>query len=456
MEIALEFLKQCKLPPRTVLAALPPMGVGTPYVESLSSYFQRLASWHNVSPKALARTHVLKELGFNKRIGEEQADRFWRTSFFNGMGEVPEAWCRILEELTGMSGLRRLTLLPLHGRVSLRGCASPEKRWCPHCLFEAEDSGEAYGQLLWEIGWVKACPKHGVPLESIHGCSQADAIRPILVKRLPHVCPVCARTLGRPLDEAAERAPGDDLVLAQTIGDLLAGPLFGEEPLPLERGIADFLEDVLTTYEAGNGMRAVRRLGVSKSDLSGWVHRKHLPSLPQAAHIADIYGVSLSQTLVGEGGRKRNVLLYSQGPKPLSFRTYRVRSQVGDIEGQLRKFLNLEPPPSVSEAAGMLGTSARELRRLHSDLTHTLAVNHAQWKSREASARREERLLVVRELVNQMVCEGVIPTIARLEDRLVGIPKSFLLIHRNACKQLCETARLQLAEVNGIHKMQIN
>jgi len=440
----MEVLKKNWLPPRTPLASLAPLGLGTPYIESLSSYFQRLAACHNVSPKALARSHVLKKLGFNKRIGEEQADRFWRTSFFNGMGEVPEAWCRILEELTGVAGLRRLTLLPLHGRVSLRGCASAEKRWCPNCLYEAEIAGEAYGQLLWEIGWVKVCPKHGVPLESSHGCMKSDAIRPIQVKRLPHICPTCARTLARAADDNAEQALGDDLVLARTVGELFAGPLYGEESMPLERGIADFLEDVLTTYEAGNGMRAVRRLGVSKSDLSGWVHRKHLPGLPQAAHVADIYGVSLSQALLGEGGEKRNVLLYSQGPKPLSFRTYRVRSRVADVEGEMQRFLAQDAPPSVSEAAGMLGTSSRELHRLHPELARSLAEKHAEWKSQEAARRREERLAAVKAVVEQMVCEGVIPTVVRLEDRLVGVPKSFLFQERVACKRMCEAGKAGL------------
>lgn len=441
MKKPLELLKRYELPPRTVLAALTPMGLGTPYIESLSSYFQRLASWHSVSPKALARTQILNRLGFNKRVGEEQADRFWRTSFFNGMGEVPEAWCRILEDLTGVAGLRRLTLLPLQGRVSIRGCASAEKRWCPHCLFEAENAGEAYGQLLWEIGWVKACPKHKVPLENAHGCMQTDAVRPIQIKRLPHVCAYCARSLARPFTEDLEKAPGEDLVFAETVGNLLAGSLYGEEAHPLERGIADFLEDVLTTYEGGYGTRGARRLGVSKSDLSGWVHRRHLPSLPQAICIADTYRVPLTQVLMGEGGKKQNFLLNFQKQRPLTFQTYRVRWPVSDAEDKLRQFITRDAPPSVSEAAGMLGTSSRELYRLHSELAQALAEKHAAWKSEEAAKRREERLAVVKSVVEQIVCEGMVPTMARVEDRLVGIPKSFLFKERVACKRICEAGK---------------
>jgi hypothetical protein len=47
---------------------------------------------------------------------------------------------------------------------------------------------------------------------------------------------------------------------------------------------------------------------------------------------------------------------------------------------------------------------------------------------------------MVEALVNQMTCEGIVPTLARLEEHLVGIPKTFLFQHRSVCKQLCELA----------------
>lgn len=41
------------IPPRSRLYRLEPVGIGTPYVESLTSYIARLAAEHCVTPKNL-------------------------------------------------------------------------------------------------------------------------------------------------------------------------------------------------------------------------------------------------------------------------------------------------------------------------------------------------------------------------------------------------------------------
>ena len=102
----------------------------------------------------------------------------------------------------------------------------------------------------------------------------------------------------------------------------------------------------------------------------------------------------------------------------------------------------------------MLGTSSRELRKLHPDLCRAIGERRAQWAEQEAIRRRDERLRVVEEVVNQMVSEGVIPTIARLEERLVGIPKAFLFKERVACKRVCEAGKTDLGLSEGERRRQ--
>jgi hypothetical protein len=115
-----------------------------------------------------------------------------------------------------------------------------------------------------------------------------------------------------------------------------------------------------------------------------------------------------------------------------------------DIEAQLQHFLTLPIPPSEAEAAGMLGTSSRELRRLYPEPCRAIGERRAQWVEQDATRRRDERLRMVEELVNQMVSEGMIPTFARLEERLVGIPKAFLFKERAACGRICEEGKATL------------
>ena len=432
------------IPDRSVLVPLKPIGLGTMHVESLSSYFQRLADQHDVSPKVIAREFVLPRLGFNNRVGEVQTDRYWRSSFFSGMGEVPEQWCRILGDLTGVTGLRRLTLLPLHGLIGMHGSASMERRWCPHCITESEARDQPYGQLLWEIGCVKACPKHEIHLVSGHGCRPEDAIPPLRIKPLPHVCRSCGVRLSLSADDCVSAASDSEVGFARAIGEVLAGPIFSDGPHEVGRTIADFLTDAIQSVEGGYGNRAVRRTGASKSDISGWKSGRHLPSLPQAYMIANAYHAQLSDALIGRGGIRRFSIPEGAAPRRVSYTPYRDRSLGWNTEAKRQEILSSPTPPSAAQAASLLETSVRELRRLYPDYCHQVVERHSHWVKGETDRHREERLLVVEALVNQMVCEGMIPTIARLEERLVGIPKAFLFKERSACKKVCEVGRSHL------------
>lgn len=433
------------IPDRSVLIPLEPLGLGTMHVESFGSYFLRLADQHALSPKVLAREFVLPRLGVNNRVGETQADRYWQSSFFSGMGEVPELWCRILGELTGAAGLRRLTLLPLHGLIGMHGSASLVRRWCPHCISESEAEGRPYGQLLWEIGCVKACPKHEVQLVSGHGCGPDEAIRPLRIKHMPHLCWSCGVQLSLVVDDCISAATSLEVRFARTVGELLSGPLFESGPRESGRTIADFLTDAIQTVEGGYANRAVKRIGATKSDVSGWRSGRHLPSLPQADCIASAYGVQLSEALVGRGGARPFRHAELSKPKRTTYHPFLGEFGFWNTESARQALLVYPTPLSEAVAAKMLGTSARELRRLHPDFCAALAHRRLEWIRAESNRQREERLQVVKELVRQMVCEGLIPTIARLEDRLVGIPKAFLFKERDACRRVCEEGRARLS-----------
>lgn len=432
------------LPPRTVLASLQPCGLETMAVESLSSYFQRLADLHSVSPKLLAREFILPRLRFNNRISKVQSDRYWHSSFFNGMGEIPKQWCRALTELTGVMGLRRLTLLPLHGLIGMYGSSSAIRRWCPQCLFESEVEGRPYGQLLWEIGCVKACPRHEVLLVSDHKCGPEEAISPLRIKPLPHLCRACGRSLALPSASGLQPASEVEVDFARVIGGLLGNPLFNRRWGSPGGTIAGFLKEVVRSHEGGQMIRAARRVGATKGEISEWMHGKHLPSLPQAVLVASAYRVPLADVLIGKGSDQFYPDPSEMSPNRRGLRPAKRWSKAQGTEAQLHQFLSQPIPPTEAEAARKVGTSPRELRRLYPELCHALGERRAQWLKQDAARRRDERLRVVEELVNQLVCEGMIPTIARLEERLEGIPKTFLFQERAACKRLCEAARIAL------------
>ncbi len=430
---------QQRMPPRSALVALKPLGIGTPCRESLTSYFQRLADAHCVIPKVLAREFVIPQLGFNNRISETQADRFWRSSFFNGMGQVAQDWARVLGDLTSIKGLASLTLVPLRGSVGAQGTASPKRRWCPLCLEEGVRAGTPYGQLLWEIGCVTACPKHCVKLVDACGCPSGEKLNYRKAKFLPHICESCGESLVGRVDPELEAPSQDEVGLAHLVGNLLASPVFAGSLLePKVNALAEFLNEAVRDIGEGNAECIAKILNVSKGGLSDWRHGRHLPSLPQAIHITRTFGATLAGVL--EGTKYEGVQRVS--PKSIHFRPRRAYYRRANAEGldcRLEAILRANPPISVAETARRLGTSTKELYRLYKELAYAIAARAKVWKCEESINRRNARLQIVREIAEEMTAAGIIPTQKRLEDRICEIPKTFLFQERKACQQIYES-----------------
>jgi len=103
-----------EMPPRSHLSHLPPIGVGTALVESLSSYINRLAWAYRVNARTLVAYEVLPHLSGSHYVqaGPLRLGGFGRTRSMvvNGASLVAYDWAATLGQLTMRSDLRQLTL----------------------------------------------------------------------------------------------------------------------------------------------------------------------------------------------------------------------------------------------------------------------------------------------------------------------------------------------------------
>ena len=119
------------LPTRSRLYHLAPIGVGTPYVESLTGYVARLAEAHNVWPLHLVPREMLPLLGakYLSREGTSHLSPFWSkgSRALNGPWTMSVDWTRVLEQLTLRSELRFLTLQPWVEVLTQRKLLRPKR-----------------------------------------------------------------------------------------------------------------------------------------------------------------------------------------------------------------------------------------------------------------------------------------------------------------------------------------
>lgn len=188
----------------TPLFSLPPCGLGTWEVESLTSYARRLAAAHVVSPNTLLREAVLKphrayrgqrHLVFEpSRIGES----------LNGTGVGATLVIRYLQVLTGIRSLASMTVVSLAPAIEFRSSFRTFRAWCPSCLV----SGEPYDRLAWALLMWRACPTHQLKLQDeCVRCRRRH--RPLAPMAHPALCPHCAGDLISFDDGSMDHIPDD-------------------------------------------------------------------------------------------------------------------------------------------------------------------------------------------------------------------------------------------------------
>lgn len=151
---------------RSVLYNLEPVGIGTPYVESLSSYIARLAEKHNVKETVMLR-EIFSPVMENKNIKDHVSKRgtIDREYLINGISALSIEVINNIEKLTGRKDIQYTTMVNWGGLFN-KNVVNRKRRWCPSCLEDfRKESGLVYESLLWAISDIKICDKHQIRLK---------------------------------------------------------------------------------------------------------------------------------------------------------------------------------------------------------------------------------------------------------------------------------------------------
>jgi hypothetical protein len=169
-------LSPVALPPRSRLYPLEPIGIGTPYVESLTSYIARLAEAYCVSPVILVRWELAA--GWNASLQAGRRSLKAALAGVNGTRPLAETLVEAVERLTLQANLRCLTMRPWSAIFSDKHLLRDVRAWCSFCLDQMRvECGEIYEPLLWSILNVEICPIHGRMLQDVcPGCYETQPI----------------------------------------------------------------------------------------------------------------------------------------------------------------------------------------------------------------------------------------------------------------------------------------
>lgn len=427
-------LKLSAHPEHSRLYALAPLGVGTPNVESLTSYMSRLAEVHSVSLRTLAIKELLPLLqrDYLSNPFRNTLSAFWKEAVraLNGTGILARDWGQALEQLTLRANLRALTLLPWASVLTQQRLLWVTRAWCPDCFMEWQAAGHPiYEPLLWNVSAVSLCLRHQRIL--LEQCPYPDcrATLPVLASHFrPGYCSRCFRWLGIMADPSnipwTPEQWNWQIWVADSIGELLAHNL--DLMVTPHQGN---IPDLITAYRGQAADGSIRilaaKLQLSRRTLIAWQQGRQIPQMESLMRLCYCCGVSVYDVFTSQSGTldldKLKIQSLPEIHNPTGKRRHRIPLNVEHIRQSLETVLASEeqPPPSMRTVAKRLNYSPRELREHFPELSHAISSCYKNYCKIRGEKNLEQQKEKVRQAILNIHSKGFYPSSKRV-DTLLG------------------------------------
>ena len=417
-----------RIPPRSRLYTLAPLGLATLFGESLTSFILRLAQAHTLSPSLLVRKVIVPSMANGCLSARARLSDLFRSTgkSFNGMGVHSRQCVEALILLTHQPLVKELNLQFLDGYVFGPGLLKPKQAWCPKCLWQWSHAGSSvYLPLVWNISTYTVCSQHGGYLvDRCPRCSRQQY--PLNRTQPPGICPTCREFLGTCDDDAsADRAPIDlkDSIASRMTLDLIANGRKHLRRQPINR-FALNAHAILEHCYSGKSQRMADVLKVDRFTVNKWCSGEQLPKLKSFLWFAYRFGQSPLDLLTTEDVCLNSFRVQSLGESPdQSFVQYRCRPNRKDRIANMLTSLTEgpeSPPPSLAEIAKRLDVDLTSIARHFPELAAIIRERHQSYRKRQSSNREQAELDAITGVVMQIYASGDYPSLSRTRERLAG------------------------------------
>lgn len=425
-------MKQFNYPPRSELFHLKPEGIGTPFVESMSSYVNRLAEEHRTPVGALIADVISKKLASEYCRQKTQFGRSYTPiGAQNGIGYIAEQWNGALSLLTMRKGLEHLSLLFYRNILTENKLLRKYKAWCPRCLHEMayDNEGTIYEPLLWKIEAVKVCPRHLQPLETIcPKCRrQPDHLSTHSRNGFCSRYSCKARWLGNNIDLSLdEKDVQAELRYTTEVGKLLE--LTGKLSSAPDRDfVAWYVSALVDNHTRGNISGFATLLKIPRENASHWKNGVNVPRLSKLLKMSIFFNDSLTDRLKEWDSlqAKGNIIL-SGTPIPSAnivreLKHQNLSSKSLKAEEMLKNIVNgIEAPIAIKSIARVCGCHPSLLYLHFKELCHRVTVMRKQSIKELQEIRHQRFLTSVSEAKSNYTSKGIYPS-QKLLMNTVGI-----------------------------------
>ena len=429
-----------------------PLGVGTPFVESLTSFMGRLAMARHLTLGSVFK-HLIGPIMPRNAVREDVRSSRPATIggiTCDGLGKPAEDVTTALTNLTGLENLSLHTMLPWRPLISStnsRTLRYGQKRWCALCLAQWRARGSEFWEpLLWRMTMVRRCPTHRTPFSDV--CPRCESSQGLLQEMIPFGnCRKCGHYLemGDPWTRTGsepcleEEEARREWWMSVEVGRLLAfqgtvSAYANPEGFPL------MLKKSASSEGYGSIQDLARFLGVAGCVAKDWMAGHHLPTFESFVLVCMRLGVDPLHVAIFPRREARGECAYPKGeirpwwPQinrqlPCSFSGRRGPEFWNNVTKGLSRMLSGPEVGrlSVTRAAKTLGINSETLKKRYPDKYARLLQFHAAYCKREKARTFAQRRDKMRAAVDAYVDEGVHPTQERVFRR-AGVPINLTML----------------------------
>ena len=387
-------IKAPPFPARSRLFRIEPFGVGTPKVESLTSYVARLSEAHSVTSRMLLRREIYPAAG--RSIAYFSGNLGFSSRQINGIDKIAEATAVGLKKLTCRDDLHNMTLWPWGNTLNPINLMRSRRAWCPVCLEERLTEGSPpYEQLIWTLECVFVCPWHQEWLREI--CPHCNSPVPALASySYPGYCIRCKSWLGtstfnierehQSLPPVTDDELARQLVVTHLIGDLLSRASTLTAPPSHKRFIANFAK-CIERFADGHINYFSNVVGLWSGMVRRLLAGKTKPRLVVLLQVCSRLNISLFDLLSDDGNermlRKWRAMVKEGIPRSPE------KVPWDEVRKNLLLALQEHPPPSLEKVARRMGYFQPKLSKNFPDECARIVNRYKEYKrSRHPNPQR--------------------------------------------------------------------
>lgn len=421
---------------RTKLYNLEPIGLGTPYVESLSSYIARLAEKHNVKETVMLR-EVFSPVMENENIKIHVSKRgtIDRIHLINGISALSLEIIHGIEKLTGRNDLQYTTMINWSGLFT-KNVVNHNRRWCPFCLESFRKKlGLVYEPLLWTISDIKFCDKHHIKLkESCPHCG----------KKLSYVhsslivghCQYCLKSL-------EENSSDEKEILTEHQKFIIKNykQLFEVAPSLQDFPSKNFLGNLLQKLKVQLGFDSMQQfskfLKVNNTQMSFWFKNKSSPSPEKLMHIAKELNCTIYDMISDEN-------LYLKVKVDGVAKNRKVsKITKAEMESHLKAAAYTKSAPkSFAEVCREGGFSQRAAKNNFPNLSQLILENFALHRKNSIIQRQKHIEIILKEILTHKTPKSLKKS---LEDYGISV-RTAQRYHPDLCKMIIDRNKKYIKE----------